>query len=139
MASKTAATDAGLLGRAIARRIARARAHPTDFFNFVVYGEVDDRRKLTAEAHQRVLFDFVMHCQRCVLRMPPSFSKTFTMASLMMWLLGRNPTARGAIVSSTLDSAKKPLGMVRDYIERPSEFPELRLVFPKLRKSSNPP
>lgn len=124
--------------RAIARRIARAREHPTDFFNFVMYGEVDDRRKLTADAHQRVLFDFVMHHQRCVLRLPPSFSKTFTMASLMMWLLGRNPTARGAIVSSTLESAKKPLGMVRDYIERPTEFPELRLVFPKLTKSSNP-
>ena len=122
----------------LARRIAWARLHPTGFFDFVVKSEFGDRTKLTAAAHQRVLFDFVMHHDRSVIRMPPGFSKTFCMASLTMWLLGRDATARGAIISATREQAAKPLGMVRDYVEQTAEFPELRAVFPNLRKSSNP-
>jgi len=110
----------------LVRRIAWARLHPAGFFDFVVKSEFGDRTKLTAAAHQRVLFDFVIHHDRSVIRTPPGFSKTFCMASLTMWLLGRYATARRAITSATREQAAKPLGMVRDYIEQAAEFPALR-------------
>jgi hypothetical protein len=130
--------QAALVMRAIARKVALSRKHPTEFFNFVIREEIGERRKVTALPHQRVLFDFVLRYERSVIRMPPGFSKTFSMASLTMWLIGTDASARGAMISSTREQAEKPLGMVRDYIERPDEFPELRLVFPRLRRSPNP-
>lgn len=129
---------AELITRALLRKAASARANVERFFSFVMREEFGDRRKLKALAHQRIVLDFVMAHSRCVIRMPPGFSKTFLMASVTLWLLGSDHTARGAVISSTQEQAAKPVSMVRDYIEHAQdEFPELGLTFPKLQRSSN--
>lgn len=132
------AEQAELLTRALLRRAAAARGSVEKFFSFVMREEFGERRRLQALAHQRVVLDFVMSHNRCVIRMPPGFSKTFLMAAVTLWLLGLDHTARGAVISATQDQAAKPVSMVRDYIEHGhDEFPELGLVFPKLQRSSN--
>lgn len=58
---------------------------------------------------------------------------SWSLAVLTLFMLGKSPTTRGAIVSATEGQASKVVGMVRDYIESSLE---LRLVFPNLRRSS---
>lgn len=53
-----------------------------------------------------------------------------------LWLLGRNPSLRLAIVSETHDLAKKIVSMIRKYIETSAE---LRRVFPDMRAAKNEP
>lgn len=109
-----------------------ARRDVKAFFEFVMRHETK-RTPLQCAPHQRVLFDFVEKFPRCVIRMPVGTSKTFSMAAVTLHLLGRDPSSRGAIVSSTQAQAQKPLSMVRDTI---MNSVELRKVFPNLRKSS---
>ncbi len=110
-----------------------ARRNPGDFFTFVMREETTRKHMLLA-AHQKVLFDFVMAHEKCVIMLPVGHSKTFCMGALAMWFMGHNPTTRGAIVSATQLQAMKPLGMVKDYIEQSAE---LKMVFPQLKRSSN--
>ena len=63
---------------------------------------------------------------------PVAHSKTFMTAALTLFLLGNDVTLRGSIVSATQEQAKKILAVVSDYI---LHSPELRRVFPHLRKS----
>jgi len=108
-----------------------ARRRARDFFNFVLRHEKTNAQ-LTCAPHQRLVFDFIEAHPRCVLRLPVGTSKTFLVTAQTMFLLGTDQTSRGAIVSATQNQAMKPVSMVRDYIESSHE---LRLVFPKLRKS----
>ena len=119
------------LAQALLRRIGRARKNPARFFEFAVKEETS-RQRIKTLPHQELIFKFVMHYPKCVVRMPVGFSKTYTMAALSMFLLGQDPTVRGAIVSATQGQAKKPLAMVKDHIE---SSPELKAVFPGLRPS----
>lgn len=124
------------LVRAAQQRLLRdagaARTNTRAFFGFVMREETTQRR-IRALPFQQLLFRFVDHFDRCVVRMPPGFSKTYTMVALSLWLLGRDETTRGAIVSASQAQAQKPVGMCRDYIENSRE---LRLVFPGLRPSA---
>lgn len=110
----------------------RARHDMKAFFEFVMRHETT-KLPLRCLPHQRVLFDFVMKYPRCVVRMPAGTSKSFSMAALTAWLLGRDEAGRGAIISETQGQSAKILSMVRDLIET---SPELRLVFPRLAKST---
>lgn len=112
-------------------RAARARDDVVEFFEFVIVEEFE-REPLRIQPHQRLFFEFVQKYRRAVVRLPIGFSKTFLLSTLYLWELGRDPTLRGAVVSATGGQAKKPLGMVRSYIENSDE---LRLVFPGLRQS----
>jgi hypothetical protein len=49
----------------------------------------------------------------------------------ILWLLGRDPRKRYAILSATKDQAKKIINAISDHIER---NPRLKLVFPDLEK-----
>lgn len=122
--------------RALLRRASRARKDPADFFEFVVKEERTGA-KLQLAPHQRVIFSFVEAHPRAVLRLPSGASKTYTMATLGLHLLGNDPTERGAIISAAVEQAKKPLSMMGDYIEdERGIYPELHLVFPELRPST---
>ena len=118
----------------VMRLQARARTHLPTFFNFVMREE-KSQAFVACDSHQRLLFEFVMEHPQCVIRMPAGTSKTFCMAALTMWLIGHDPTVRGAIVSATQGQASKPLAMVRDYIDTSIA---LRLVFQNLARSSRP-
>lgn len=141
--SRTSKDDRGYqfecdLVRGLIRRAEIAREKPAEFFSFVMREETTKAR-LIAAPHQRLLYDFVMHHDRCVVRMPVGTSKTFSMLALLLWLLGNDPTQRGAIISSVVDQARKTLLAARDMIEnKDGVFPELGLVFPNLRKSRKP-
>lgn len=118
--------------RAIARRAARARRDPAAFFQFVMREETS-RARISTLPHQELIFAFVMAHDRCVLRLPIGTSKTYTMTALSLWLLGQDPTTRGAVISATAGQAAKVVGAARDYIEQSAE---LRHVFPNLRPST---
>jgi hypothetical protein len=123
------------LARAVLAAAKRARENVVDFFSFVMREEKTQRR-IHAAPHQRLLYDFVEAHPRCVIRMPVGTSKTFSMAALTLFLLGNDPTERGAIISATQGQAAKPFSMVQDYLENEHDhYPELRLVFPELRPS----
>jgi hypothetical protein len=112
-------------------KIGKARQNPRSFFSFVIREETTQAR-VKCLPHQEVVYKFVEHFDRCVIRMPVGFSKTYTMAALSMFLIGNDVTTRGAIISASAGQAQKPVAMCRDYIEH---NPELRAVFPKLRPS----
>jgi hypothetical protein len=119
---------------AVTRLLARgaeARKNPATFFGFVMREE-RTQTPIRVVPHQRLLLEFVWAHPRCVVRMPAGSSKTYCMAALTMFLLGRDRTVRGAILSATQAQASKPLGMVRDYIE---QRPEIKIAFPALRRS----
>lgn len=128
-------SDDQRLLRAVLGRAERARRDPARFFEFALREEKTQAR-ITTAAHQRVLFSFVQAFPRCVIRMPAGSSKTFCMAALTLWLLGLDPTERGAIISASEGQAAKPFSMVQDYLEDEHRaYPELHLTFPTLRPS----
>lgn len=107
--------------RALARHIAAARRHPAALLEFVMKEETT-RERLSVLPHQRVLFDFVMAHERCVIRLPVGFTKTYSMTALTLWLLGTDCTARGAVISAAVEQSGKIVGAVRDYIEQSREL-----------------
>ena len=124
-----------LLVEALVRRAQHARRDPAAFFGFAMREE-HTQAPIEVAPHQLVLFDFVMAHERSLVRMPVGSSKTYCMSALTMWLLGQDPTERGAVISSTQGQAAKVVALARDYIaNKNNEHPELRLVFPRLRPS----
>lgn len=112
-----------------------ARRSLVDFFSLVMREEMTQAPLVIAPL-QRVMLKFVWDHPRCVVRMPAGSSKTFCMGGTSLYLLGADPTVRGAVVSESQEQAKKPLKMVADYIEQPSLSTMLNLVFPRLRPSA---
>jgi len=96
--------------------LAEARNDPVAFFNLCMRAELT-QEPVTVAPHQEVLLDFVMSHERCVVVLPIGTAKTWSMAGLSLYFLGRDPTVRGAVVSATQLQATKVVGMVRDYIE----------------------
>jgi hypothetical protein len=119
------------LVKAQLRLTTKARAKPASFYEYVMREETE-RTRIRTLPHQRLLFEFVMAHERCVVRLPVGGSKTYTMTALTLFLLGEDPTGRGAIISASQGMSAKPLALCRDYLERSAE---LRAVFPKLRPS----
>jgi len=107
----------------------KARNSMSDFFEYVIREETTGAR-LTLAPHQKIVLDFIQHHDRAVIMMPPGHSKTFLMSAVSMYFMGKDPTVRGALISSTETQAAKPLSFIKRYIE---ESKELRLVFPKLQ------
>jgi len=124
---------AAALVKAQLRLTTRARSNPSAFYEYVMREETT-RARIRTLPFQRLLYAFVMEHPRAVVRLPVGGSKTYTMAGMTMFLLGEDPTGRGAIVSATQGQAAKPLSLVRDYVEK---SPELRAVYPTLRPSTS--
>jgi hypothetical protein len=127
--------DANIMVQVQAEMLARAveaRHSISAFFEFVMRDEIKHEPMVLAP-HQKVLFDFVLDHDRAVIMIPISHSKTFAMVALALWMLGSDPTSRGAIVSATQTQSSKLLKMIRDYIETSEE---LKMVFPNLVKST---
>lgn len=117
--------------RELFRRAALSRERPADCLEFVMREE-KTQAKIVCAPHQRVLLDFVLDHRRCVVRLPPEHAKTYTLNALTLWLLGQDPSFRGALVGADQGIPAKNIQVVRDYIESSLE---LRLVYPHLRKS----
>lgn len=122
-----------LLIESILEDAAEAREDPDKFFEFVMREETT-RARIKTLPHQAVLFAFAEFYERCVIRMPVGFSKTYSMAAYGMFKLGHDCTTRGAIISATQEQSEKPVALMRDYID---ESADLKLVFPKLRRNED--
>lgn len=127
-----AAYDTEELIRALILKSQRAREDIHEMFNFVMRDE-HTQAPIREAPHQRLIIDFVMAHQRCCVEMPIGTAKTYTACALTLAFLGEDPSTRGAVISCTETQAKKPVHMVRDYIEKSNE---LRLVYPNLVKGS---
>lgn len=117
----------------IIEEAAEARSNPARFFEFVMREETS-RERIATLPHQEVLFAFIEHYERCVIRMPTGFSKTYSLSAYGMYKLGQDNTTRGVVISNSQDQAEKPVSLIRDYIE---ESADLRLVFPNLRRNED--
>lgn len=109
-----------------------ARDDVAAFFEFVLREENTDA-PIECMPLQRLMLEFIEHHKKCVLMVPVEHSKTFTIAGYTLWKIGRNPLLKAAIVSASEGQAKKPYGMVKQYIET-SEA--LRFVFPRIARNS---
>lgn len=112
-------------------KVVLARENIVDFFEYVMRSHPEGG-EIVAQPHQRVFLDFVMHHDRSVNMLPVGHSKTYMAAAITLFLLGRDQTLRGAIVSATQEQAQKVLAVVADYILSSGA---LRRVFPDLMKS----
>lgn len=106
-------------------RAARARQSVPAYFEEVMR-EQTTRRRIRVAPHQQVALDFIMHHDRSLLVWPVGTAKTYTLTGLTLFLLGQDPTTRGAIVSAVQAQSKKVLSVVSDYI---LHSPEQRAVF----------
>ncbi len=112
-------------------RVRRARKNLPAFFEYTMR-EQTSRVPVQCLPHQHVILDFIQHHDRCQLVLPVGHTKTFCSAATTLFLLGDDPTRRGAIISATQEQAHKTVSVVADYIQT---SPQLRRVFPRLRKS----
>lgn len=119
--------------RLMLQKAALARESCPDFLEFVMR-EQTTKRRIRCAPHQRIGIDFALAHPKCVMIWPAGAAKTMTVEAMTLFLLGKDVTTRGIIVSKTQDLAKKPLRVVRDYLD---ESAELRLVFPHLRASKS--
>jgi hypothetical protein len=126
-------TSADPLITATLRRAAAARANESRFFDFAMRSEEAGNAALRIAAHQQLQNEFVLFYQYCVVRAFTGSSKTFGMMSLLLHVIGSDPTERIMVISAAEDQSKKVVNGVRSYIEK---SPEVRLVFPELRPSS---
>lgn len=129
--------DMKLAVLALSRKALEARRDPAEFFEMVIRHETT-KRSLRVAPHQRVLFSFALAHNRCVIRLPHDHSKTFSVASLGLWLTGKDVTQRGAIVSHSIEQSKKILRMFKDYLEEDSLNAALQITFPHLKRSQRP-
>ncbi len=103
--------------------------------NFVEFCATDEHRPelfVGCAPHIRVMLDFVEAHRTCVLILPAGAGKSWAMAYLTAYCLGKDPTTRGAIISATQDQAQKPFNLVKSII---SHNQRAKLVFPHLRPS----
>lgn len=114
-------------------RARRASRDPAEFVEFVFSTESQEPVELAP--HQRLVLRFVERYRMCVVRMPVGASKTFLLTAYGLYLLGRDPTSRGAVISATDEQAAKPLDLMMQYVQ---SKPQLKLVFPNLQRSPDP-
>lgn len=130
---RQAGNQDNLLVKALLLRAKRAKQDAGTCFEFVLREETT-RVRLKLAPHQRLLFDFVEAHRLCVIRLPAAHAKTYSMAGLILHMLGLDRNLRSAVISASEGQAKKPVGLVRDAIEnKGGEFHELKLVFPELQ------
>jgi hypothetical protein len=109
------------------KRLAAAREHPCDFGEYVMRNENTQRRVQVFAPHQIIAMHHMWDHRRSVHILPINHSKTFNDTTLALYMVGKYPNGRGAIVSRTANQAKKILNNVKHYIGHSAEF---RKVFP---------
>lgn len=112
------------------RRAARARRDDiNEFCAFVGRDAITNKRIIQEEIHE----DFQMiadEFRRAIIMAFPESGKTSQIGILrILWLLGKNPSLRVAIVSKTKPNAVKTTRAIKEYIEKSEELAE---VFPDL-------
>lgn len=134
--TKLTPEQARLAVERLKQRAAKAAVDPAAFLGFVFRVEGTNER-LKVVPHQRVMVHFAKAHSKAVVRGFPSCGKTYALAALFTQALGQKPDNRYSIVSAAQSQAKKPLSLCADVIANEGgQYPELRAVFPKLRRSA---
>ncbi len=123
--------------QAVTRRAQESRIDLSKFYEFTIRHETT-KLPLKVAAHQRLMFAFAVDHEQCVIRQPIGTGKTFGMAAFGMFLMGQDPSARGAIVSKTQNQSAKVLRMISEYIVEPTLNAALVMVFPHMKKGTRP-
>jgi hypothetical protein len=113
---------------ALRLRAHRARTNLVDFFEFVMREE-QTRARMTAAAHQRVLFSFIQHHPKCVVILPVDHTKTFSLLTYALFQLAEDTGRRGLVLSKTQRQATKITNLMRQIVE---EEPRIKLVNPMM-------
>lgn len=127
--------DTELVVGYVARLVERARAGDRSALFDLVMRNEDTNEPLTCAEHQKLRFEFWEAHDFSVQRGPTGTGKTFDIVCEVLGILGEDPNARIAIVSSTQGQASKVVRAVAKYIQ---ESLELRFVYPHLTQSLNP-
>jgi len=118
-----------LARRSKAAVIARAREDFNAFVAYVLRDEETGKRIKQAWLHRKWNTLRKRH-KRLVIFSHVEAGKTQQLSvALTLFILGRNPRARVAIVSNTQEQAKKIVATIKGYVEK---SPELKDVFPNL-------
>jgi hypothetical protein len=118
-----------LARRGKAAMIAKAREDFNAFVAFVLRDETTGKRIKQAWLHRKWNLLRKRH-RRLVIFSHVEAGKTQQLSvALALFILGRNPRSRIAIVSNTQEQAKKIVATIKGYVEK---SPELKLVFPDL-------
>lgn len=106
-----------------------AREDVNEFIEFVMRDDVTSVPMIQGAVHERFQEAAANH-PRCLIWSHLEAGKTTQLAiGRALWILGKNPNHRIAIISRTQTQASKILRAIKGYIERSAE---LRLVFPHL-------
>ena len=119
--------------------VAVAKAGLESEYNWLTSGDTYwDEVVDVEEIGDREVFDLTVPGPHCFIANDIIAHNTFGMAAVTLWLMGRDRTQRGALVSKTRGQASKVLSMVSDYITEPRLNARLGLVFPNLKRSPRP-
>lgn len=113
-------------------QIRAARRSAGAFIEYALRNESDDSKLKNAPFHWEWQ-EFWEENRYAVLIAPVEHGKSFQVVGKLLWMLGKHPEWRGAIISNTSTMAEKMLRHVRTEIER---NPRVREVFPHLKPSS---
>jgi hypothetical protein len=130
---ETSADNALRLQTYLQHMASKARHDVKVFLELVMRSE-ETQEPITCAPHQQVALDFIQDHKRGVLMMSRGASKSFLIATYLLWQMGRDPSYRAAIVSAKEDQAEVVLKFVREAIEN---NPMVQLVFPRLVRSPN--
>jgi len=129
-------TDEEVIVREYLLAVERAGTNVFDFLEFVMRGEEEPEKRVVLPDHQRLALEFALwHPRGSVSMLPVGHGKTFLASGILLHKLGQQPNLRCGVVSSAEGQAKRPLSLVKDYVEHSKE---LGVVFPKLRRSTRP-
>lgn len=114
-------------------QVREARRSAGAFVEYALRNEQDDT-KLSNAAFHWDWQEFLEENRYAVLIAPVEHAKSQQVAiGKVIWLLGKHPEWRGAIISNTEEQAKKVLRQIRTEIER---NPRIQEVFPDLKPST---
>jgi len=103
----------------------------TDVNAFAELFKDEQGRQLVQAPFHRDLQSYFGGVQAGILQAPPATGKSIQLAIRALWEIGRNPSIRIGIVSSTIDLGKKLLDVMKNNIEFNED---LHRVFPHLSK-----
>lgn len=110
-----------------------ARTDINEFIMYVMRDEDTNAFVEQANTHRKMQSACDRH-RRLILWSHVEAGKTFQIAvARTLWILGKNPSARVAIISNTADQANKIIRGVAKYIENSVEYRE---VFPSVQQGS---
>lgn len=108
---------------------------PEAFVSYAMRSEQTSEYVMRLPPHQEIGLAHMWGNHRSVQVWPINHSKSFSATAMALFLVGKYPNGRGAIVSATAAQAEKSLMLMKEYIDGPHSQ-TFRDVFPKVVRGS---